>query len=148
MKVILQQDVKNLGKAGEVKEVQDGYARNFLIPRSLAVEATKVNLKETEEKNISAQKKKEKEKQAAEALKDKVDGKTINIKVKTGGGDKLFGAVTAREIAETVQSEFGIKMDKKKIEISEPIKHLGVYSIKLKIHPSIQAEVKVIVEAE
>ncbi|MEN6324840.1 MAG: 50S ribosomal protein L9 [Syntrophomonas sp.] len=148
MKVILKQDVKNLGKIGEIKEVSDGYARNFLIPKGLADEATTNKLKETQEKNTREAKRKDKEKADAEEVKKRLDGKTVKIKAKAGTGDKLFGAVTSREIAEILQKEFSLSLDKKKIEMGEAIKHLGQYKIKIKIYPSIQAEVKVIVEAE
>jgi len=142
MKVILTQDVKKLGLKGEVKDVSDGYARNFLIPQGLAEEATKTKLKEEQEKHLKEEKKKAKEKTAAEALKAKLDGKKVEVKVKTGGGNKLFGAVTAREIADILQKEFGVLIDKKKIDMGEPIKHLGEYAVKIKLYPSIQAEVK------
>ena len=148
MKVILKQDVKNLGKIGEIKEVSDGYARNFLIPKGLADEATTNRLKETQEKNTREAKRKDKEKADAEEVKKRLDGKIVKIKAKAGTGDKLFGAVTSREIAEILQKEFSLSLDKKKIEMGEAIKHLGQYKIKIKIYPSIQAEVKVIVEAE
>jgi large subunit ribosomal protein L9 len=148
MKVILNKDVKGLGKEGEIKEVSDGYARNFLIPRGLAEEATKVKLKEKEEKSQRNQKQKEKEKTAAEKIKEKLNGKSVSIIVRTGGGEKLFGSVTAKEIAEVLQEDFGVQIDKKKIDLSDPIKHLGEYKVKLKIYPSIQAEVKVKVTAE
>jgi large subunit ribosomal protein L9 len=147
MKVILAQDVKNLGKAGEVKEVSDGYARNYLIPRGLATEATKTNLKEIEEKAIRLQKQKEREKVEAQALVERLDGKSIRIPARVGGGDKLFGAVTAREISEAISKEFKVKLDKKKVDLGEPIKHLGEYPVKLKIYPSLQAQIIVRVEA-
>lgn len=148
MKVILLRDIKDLGKAGEIKELADGYARNYLIPRGMAVEATKEKLKETEEKNLKAQKTKQKEIAQAEDLREKLDGKTVNISVKTGGGEKLFGAVTTKEIAELLEKQLKIKIEKKKIEISEPIKHLGEYEIKIKLYPAVQAEVKLVVSAE
>jgi large subunit ribosomal protein L9 len=102
MKVILIQEVKKLGKPGEIKEVSDGYARNFLIPKGLAKEATTTLLKETQEKNVREQNKKGKEKEQAEAIKQEMDGKSITIKAKTGGGDKLFGAITAREVSDSI----------------------------------------------
>lgn len=148
MKVILTQNVKNLGKEGDIKEVADGYARNYLIPQGLAQEATTSRLKETQEKSAREQKQKDKEKSRAEQLKEKLDGKTVKIKAKTGGGDKLFGAVTAREIADVLNQELQVEIDRKKIDLSEPIKHLGQYSIKLKIYPSIQAEITIVVIAE
>ncbi|MDD3023680.1 MAG: 50S ribosomal protein L9, partial [Syntrophomonadaceae bacterium] len=135
MKVILKQDVKNLGKSGEIKEVSDGYARNFLIPKGFADEATTNKLKETQEKITKEEKRKDKEKEDAETIKQRLDGKTVKIKAKAGSGDKLFGAVTSREIAEILQKEFSLKLDKKKIEMGEAIKHLGQYKIKIKIYP-------------
>lgn len=148
MKVILIKDVKKLGKEGEIKEVSDGYARNYLIPQGLAQEATSTKLKETEEKKVRTEKRKKKEEAQAREMQEKLHGKTITIKARTGGGDKLFGAVTAREIADLLASDFGIAIDKKKIDIGEAIKHLGHYKIKIKIYPEIQAEMKVNIEAE
>ncbi|MDR1615929.1 MAG: 50S ribosomal protein L9 [Syntrophomonadaceae bacterium] len=145
MKVILIQNVKNLGKEGEVKEVADGYARNYLIPKGLVLEATVSLLKETEEKHIKIDKQKEWKFKQAEEIKEKLDGKSVTVKVKTGGSDKLFGAVTNKEIADVIKQDFKINLDKKKIETEEPIKHLGEYTIKLKIYPKVQAELKVIV---
>ncbi len=148
MKVILLKDIKDLGKTGEIKELADGYARNYLIPRGMADEATKDKLKEIEEKNLKAQKTKQKEVTSAEDLKGKLDGKSIQINLKTGGGDKLFGAVTSKEVAELIEKQLKIKIDRKKIEIAEPIKHLGDYVIRVKLYPSIQAEIKLTVSAE
>ncbi len=148
MKVILLQEVKNLGGAGEIKEVTDGYARNFLIPRGLAEEATKGRVKENEEKRLKVQRRKDRELGEAEKLKDKLQGKAIRIKARAGGADRLFGAVTSREIADVLQQELGLTIDKKKIDLSQPIKQLGEYKVKIKIYPSIQTEIKVIVVAE
>jgi large subunit ribosomal protein L9 len=148
MKVILTEDIKNLGKAGEIKEVADGYARNYLIPRGLAEEATSGKMKETQEKKERQEKQKDREMAQAQTLKDKLDGKTIIIQARAGGADKLFGAITSREIAEAIQNQHGIKIDKKKVELGDPIKHLGEYPVKLKIYPAVQAEVTVKVEAE
>lgn len=148
MKVILLKDIKELGKTGEIKELADGYARNYLIPRGMAAEATKEKIKETEEKNLKVQKNIQKEILVAEDLKQKLQGKTIKISLKTGGGDKLFGAVTTKEIAELLDKQLKIKIDKKKIEFTEPIKHLGEYEIKIKLYPAVQAEVKLVVSPE
>ncbi|MGI5912181.1 MAG: 50S ribosomal protein L9 [Syntrophomonadaceae bacterium] len=147
MKVILTQDIKSLGRQGDVKEVADGYARNFLIPKGLAKEATKVNLQEQEEKAIRKQKQKDQEKDKAQTLANLLDGKVVKIGARAGGGDRLFGAVTAREISEAINRDFNIKMDKKKVELSGQIKHLGEYQVKIKIYPGIQAQVIVRVEA-
>ena len=146
MKVMLVQDVKNLGKKGEIKEVTDGYARNYLIPKGLAEEATPARLKESEEIRQRQERKKSKEENKARRIQAQIDGKTISIKAKTGGGEKLFGAVTSREVAETLSQEFGVQVDRKKIELGEPIKHLGKYPVQIKIYPGIQAELQVSVE--
>jgi len=148
MKVILTQDVKKQGVKGQILEVSDGYARNYLIPKGLAEEASKTRLKEIEEKNLHDAKQKDKEKNQAEQLKAKLDGQTIELKAKTGSNDKLFGAVTSQEIADALEKRFGVKIDKKKIEQGDAIKHLGEYSFKIKIYPAIQAELKLNVIAE
>lgn len=148
VKVILIQDVKKLGSKGQIMEVSDGYGRNYLIPQGLAEEATKTRLKEIEEKGIKAEKKKNAEKEKAEIMKSKLHGQQVNIKVKTGSGDRLFGAVTPKEIAEVLQENFGVTIDKKKIEVGEPIKHVGNYTINIKIYPAVQAEVKLKVAPE
>jgi len=147
MKVILTQDVKNLGKEGDVKDVSDGYARNYLIPKGLVVEATKANLKEKEDQASRLQKQKDREKNEAEALHERLNGKSITLTARCGGGDKLFGAVTSKEIADTLNKQFKVKLDKKKVDLGEPIKHLGEYPVKIKIYPQIQAEITVRVEA-
>lgn len=148
MKVILTQEIKKLGLKGQILEVSDGYARNYLIPQGLAEEATKTKIKEIQEKSIKDEKKKNNEKDSAEALKTKLHGQEVEIKVKAGAGNKLFGAVTTKEIADVLQQKFALSIDKKKIEIGDPIKHLGTYNIKLKIYPSVQAEIKLIVAPE
>jgi len=148
MKVILAQEVKKLGPKGQIVEVSDGYARNYLIPQGLAEEATKTKIKEIQEKSLKDEKKKIHEKDSAEAIKTKLHGKEVEIKVKSGAGDKLFGAVTAKEIADVLQAKFKLSIDKKKIDTGDPIKHLGTYNIKLKIYPSVQAEIKLIVAPE
>jgi large subunit ribosomal protein L9 len=148
MKVILIQEVKKLGMKGQVVEVSDGYARNFLIPQGLAEEATKTRLKEVEEKSLKEEKKKSSEKDNAAALKAKLDGQKVTITAKTGTGERLFGAVTAKEIADILQAQLGVAIDKKKIELGEPIKHVGQYKIKVKIYPNVQAEIRLVVKPE
>lgn len=146
MKVILIQDVKKLGKKGEIKEVSDGYARNYLIPQGFAQEATTTRLKETEDQKQRQERLRTKEENQARLLKEKLHGQKISVKAKTGGGDKLFGAVTSREISEVLQKQFGVTVDKKKIEMGETIKHLGKYPVHIKIYPGIHADLEVSVE--
>ncbi len=142
MKVVLLQNVKNLGEEGEIKDVADGYARNYLLPKGLAIEATQDKIKEIKERNLKQERKKDKEKAAALQLKEKIDGQTLELTVKTGGGDKLFGAVTGKEITELIQKNLGVTIDKKKIDMKDAIKHIGEYSVKIKIYPTIQADIK------
>ncbi len=144
MKVILLEDVKNVGKKGTIINAKDGYARNFLFPKNLAIEATAVNLKNLE----TAQKQKEeKEKEVyveAKKLEEELMKLTVVIKTKTGENGKLFGAVTTKEIAENIEKEHGFAIDKKKYEM-DPIKSVGEYFVKIRLHPQVNAQVKVIV---
>lgn len=144
MKVILLEDVKNVGKKGEILNAKDGYARNFLFPKNLAIEATPVNLKNLE----AAQKQKEKkEKEAyeeAKKLEEELTKLTVVIKTKTGENGKLFGAVTSKEIAENIEKEHGLTIDKRKYEM-DPIKSVGEYFVKIKLHPQVNAQVRVVV---
>ena len=144
MKVILLEGVKNVGEKGQIINAKDGYARNFLFPKNLAIEATPVNLKNLE----AAQKQREKkEKEAyteAKKLEEELMKLTVVIKTKTGENGKLFGAVTTKEIAENIEKEYGYTIDKKKYEM-EPIKSVGEYFVKIKLHPQVNAQVKVVV---
>ncbi|MGE5422699.1 MAG: 50S ribosomal protein L9 [Ignavibacteriales bacterium] len=146
MKVILLDDVKKLGSKGQVIEVSDGYGRNYLLPKGLGVEASETRLKELKEKGQQAEKKKEKEDDKAFKLQARLDKQTVTVKAKCGEGGKLFGAVTSKEIADAINAQFKIDIDKKKIEIKDPIRHLGEYAVKVKIHPSVQADITVIVQ--
>ena len=148
MKVILTEDIKKLGVMGQIVEVTNGYGRNYLIPHGLAEEATKGKVSEIEAKSLKAEKRKHSEKERAEALKQQLHGQKVEIKVKAGSGDKLFGAVTAKEIAESLQAAFGVTIDKKKIDTGDPIKQLGTHNIKLKIYPAVQADIKLVVVPE
>lgn len=144
MKVILLEDVKNVGKKGSIINAKDGYAKNFLFPKNLAIEATDVNLKNLE----NAKKQKEaKEKELldeAKKLEEELMKLTVVIKTKTGENGKLFGAVTTKEIAEHIEKEHGFSIDKKKYDL-EPIKSVGEYFVKVKLHPQVNAKVKVVV---
>jgi len=148
VKVILTQDVKKLGQKGEIKEVSDGYARNYLFPRGLAVEASGSQLKQLSEKKALEAKKKEKEEDKARSIKEKLDGKEIVVKAKMGKDGRLYGAVTAMEIAEAIAAQEEVSLDKRKIELKENIKQAGEYQVRLKIHAGITAEIKVRVVGE
>lgn len=147
MQVILLEDVKGLGKKGQVVNASDGHARNYLIPRKLAMQATESNLKVLENKNKAAAAQKAEEKAAALELKKKVEAaEAVVIKTKGGEGGKLFGAVTAKDIADAFEKSYGIALDKKKISLESPIKQAGEYKAELKLYPEISAQLKLKVE--
>ncbi len=147
MKVILKEDVKNLGHIGDIVNVSDGYARNYLVPKKLAVEANTKNLKEFEHQKNIIFKKASKIKEALKEKADKLSAITLTIKAKSGEDDKLFGSVTTMDIAESLKAE-GYDIDRKKIIIDEPIKRLGVYSVDIKMHPEISSQIKIQVVSE
>ena len=142
MKVILKEDVKNLGTIGSVVDVANGYGRNYLLPRNLAVEANSNNMRQFEhQKNIILVKAK-KIIRSAEDLAKQVSGITISLEAQSGEDDKLFGSVTSMDIAEALSKQ-GIDIDKRKINLEEPIKRLGTYSVAVKIHQDVLANVTV-----
>ncbi|MGM0501457.1 MAG: 50S ribosomal protein L9 [Bacillota bacterium] len=148
MKVILQDDVKNLGNEGEVVEVADGHARNYLLPRGLAKEATTQNLNNLKQKKKSKQKQKEEERKAAQEKADELEGLILEIPVKAGDNNRLFGSVTSMDIAEKIEEETGEKIDKRDIDLTDHIKNLGVKAVDIKLHKDVTATVKVkVVEA-
>ncbi|MBU5668527.1 50S ribosomal protein L9 [Peptoniphilus sp. MSJ-1] len=148
MKVILLKDDKNLGKKGEIVEAKTGYARNFLIPRKVAVEATPENLEEWK-KNKAEEEKLEKENRAkANEVKKKIEEITLTIKAKAGEGGRLFGAITSADIAKNLKSEHKIEVDKKKIDLSENIKESGIKNIDIKLYPDVVATLKVNIRPE
>ncbi|MGB9812575.1 MAG: 50S ribosomal protein L9 [Thermovenabulum sp.] len=142
MKVILVQDVKNLGKKGDVVNVADGYARNFLFPRNLAIEASPGNIARLEQGKKAMENKKEKEKREAVELAKKIEKCTVTLKVKAGEQGKLYGSINTKDIAEGLKSQFNIDIDKRKIVLKEPIKSLGSYEVEVKIHPEVDAKFK------
>lgn len=144
MKVILKQDVKSLGKKGELVNTSDGYARNFLFPRGLAVEANAQAMSEFKNKENSEKFKIKTETENAKAAAEKIQGKTILFSVSAGQGGRLFGSVTTKEIAEKIKNEFGISVDKKKISVGE-IKAYGTYTAEIKLYQGITAEIFVFV---
>ncbi|MDE5742048.1 MAG: 50S ribosomal protein L9 [Oscillospiraceae bacterium] len=143
MKVIFLQDVKGSGKKGDVKEVADGYARNFLIGKGLAVEATTKNMSDLAGKKSSEQHKADVAKQEAEAAAAKIKGKKVVCKSKAGQGGKLFGSVTAGNIADLISEQLGVKVDKKKVSIDTEIKSFGTYTAEVKFLAGISEKVTV-----
>ncbi|GGA47087.1 50S ribosomal protein L9 [Paenibacillus physcomitrellae] len=148
MKVIFLKDMKGQGKKGEIKEVSEGYAQNFLLPRGVAKPATEGNVKNQEMQNLSEQKRKAQEKEDAIALGKKLEETAVNLKAKAGEGGRLFGAITSKQVAEALQKEHGIKIDKRKIEMQDPIRTLGVTQVPVKLHPDVKSTMKVHVVEE
>jgi len=147
MKVILKKDVENLGVAGDVVKVKDGYARNYLVPKGLAIVATRSNMKIVDELRANEEKKAKKAETTAQNTAKKLKDISVTVSVKVGEDDKLFGAVTAPMIADLI-AEKGIEIDKHSIVLEEPIKELGVFDVPVKVGAGIKAEVKVWVVKE
>lgn len=143
MKVIFLQDVKGSGKKGEVKNVSDGYARNFLIGKGLAVEATAKNMNLLDGQIASAQHKKDVEKQNAEDIKAAIDGKTVRTAANAGSNGRLFGSITTGNIADLIEKQFGKKIDKKKISLKTEIKNFGTYEAEIRLYNGVTAKVTV-----
>lgn len=146
MKIILQQDVKALGKKGDLVEVSDGYARNFILPKKLGVEANNANLNDLKLKKANEEKVAAENLAKAQELKKELEGKIINVAIKSGEGGKTFGAVTGKEIAQAAKEQYGFEVDKKKIVLKESIKNLGTYEVPLKLHPKVTATLRVRVD--
>lgn len=147
MKVVLLQDVKGQGKKDDLINVSDGYARNFLFPKKLAVEADAKVLNDIKNKEAAKQRRIELEKQAARDTAEKLAGTLVKIKVKEGADGKLYGSVTTKDIAEALKEQFGIEVDKRKIVLSENIKAYGTYSVDVKLYPEISGKMNVLVYA-
>lgn len=147
MKVILTQDFSDLGKKGDLKEVAAGYARNYLIPKGIAVEATPGQLKALRAKEEVLSRKSAKQEELAREIGEKLNRKLFVIKVKAGEGGRLFGSVTSADLS-AVMEKAGFKVDKKKIELAEPIKEVGEFEVLVKLHPEVRVPIKLAVEAE
>ena len=143
MKIILLEDVKGVGKKGQTINASDGYARNFILPKKLGVEATPANMNTLKLQQKAEEKRKAEELAQARAAAEKLENLTVNIAVKTGEGGKLFGSVTSKEIAAALEKQHGLKIDKKKIVLADQIKMVGERHVEVKLHPQVTAELKV-----
>ena len=141
MKVILKEDVRKLGKKDAVVEVSDGYARNFLFPRGLAVEGTAQNVNILKDKTAAAERRDSRLTAEAEAVKSKIAGKVVKMSVGAGEGGRLFGSVTAAQVAEALQAQYGVKLDKKNVKIDGAVKALGAYALTLKLYPGVECAI-------
>lgn len=148
MKVILLDNIKGVGRKDDIIEANDGYARNFLIPKGKAIEANNANLSKLRAKQSSNEHKLELEKQEAEKIKEKLSDLTLEIKVKVGENGKIFGGVTSKEIAENLKAQKNIDIDKKKIVVKETIKNVGVQVVDIKLFPGIIGKLKIKIMGE
>lgn len=148
MKVILLQDVKSLGKKGEIVDVSDGYARNFVLPKKLGMEATEKNkndlkLQKAHEEKLAAQKLEE-----AKQLASRLEGIKVTVTMRAGEGGRVFGSVSSKEIAEAAKKQHDLELDKKKIQIDEPIKAFGMHEVPIKLHPQVTGRLYVLVKEQ
>lgn len=147
MIVILNKDIKGTGKAGDVVKVSDGYARNMLIPKGWATEATEGNVRSLEKQKALAAEKKAEEKAAAQAQAEKIKELSVTIKTKAGDGGKIFGSITSKDIAEALKDQHKITVDKKKIQLANPVKMTGEMEVAIKLYPEVSTTLKVIIVA-
>ena len=143
MQVILLQDVKGIGKSGTVAKVSDGYARNMLLPKGLAKEATAGNIRELEKKQEELRARRAEDMASAQAMAEKINELTITIKTKAGEGGRLFGAITSKDLSEALQAQFGFEVDKKKFVLESPIKQVGEMVVDIKLFSDVIAKCKV-----
>ena len=148
MIVILNRDVKGTGKAGDIVKVSDGYARNMLIPKGYAKEATEGNVRNLEKQKAIAAEKKAEEKAEAQALAEKINGRSVTIKTKAGEGGRIFGSITSKDIADALADQHKLTVDKKKIQLDNPIKQTGELTVDIKLYPEVMAKLKVTVTVE
>lgn len=148
MKVILLQDVKGTGKKDDIVNVSDGYARNFLLPKKLAVEASASAMNDIKNRERAKEHRIQEEKKAAQALADKLNGTTVKLFAKAGASGKLFGSITAKEVAELISKQAGVEIDKRKVSLANEIKSFGTYECEVKLYTGISAKMFVLVGSE
>lgn len=148
MQVLLMQNVPGIGNAGEVKKVADGYARNYLLPRKLAVVASQSAVQQAEAIKQAVLRREAKTRAEAQELAKIIEQVTLTFRAKAGEGDRLFGSITSADIVESLAREKGITVDKRKIDLDSPLKELGTHQVAIKLHPEVSAKVAVVVEKE
>lgn len=148
MKVILQQEVKKLGKKGEIIEVSEGYARNYLLPQKLAIPATAINVNTAKQQKEAEVRKTQRLQDEAKLHAAQLSKLSVTLPVKTGEGGKLFGSVTSKDIADALKAQHGIELDKRKIELKDSVKSLGTFPVVIRLHPEVTAQIEVTVTAQ
>ena len=148
MRIILLQDEKKLGKKGDIIEASDGYARNYILPKKIGVEATAANINDLKLKKANDAKVAQELLDEAKALAAELDSKSVTVKIKAGTGGRSFGSVTSKEIAAAAKEQLGIEIDKKKIVLADPLKNFGSYDVSIKLHPQVTGKLNVKVTEE
>ncbi len=148
MKVILLEDVKSLGKKGEVVSVNDGYARNFILKKNLGIEATSKSMNDLKLQKQNEEKVAAENLEKAKKLGEELEGKSVTLSIKAGSGGRAFGSVSTKEISAAAKEQLGYDLDKKKMHLNEPIKSIGTFHVPIKLHPKVTAELKVIVKEQ
>ncbi len=143
MKIILQQDEKKLGKKGDIVEVSEGFARNYILPKKIGVEATPANMNDLKLRKANNAKIAQEQLDAAKALAERLESRIVEIKIKAGEGGKTFGSVSAKEISTALKEQHGIEIDKKKLQLPEALKALGSYEISVRLHPQVTGKMTV-----
>ena len=146
MKVILLEDVKSLGKKGQVVDVSDGYARNYVLPKKLGIEANNKNMHDLKLRKANEEKIAKEQLEAAQAFAAEMESKEVVVSIKSGEGGRTFGSVSSKEIAEAAKAQCGMEIDKKKIQLTETIKNLGIYEVTVKLHPKVSGKLRVKVQ--
>lgn len=143
MEIILLQDVKTLGKKGEIVNVNDGYARNFILPKKLGIEASNKNINDLKLKKANEEKKQKEMFEEAKALSERIQKSVVEVKIKAGEGGRTFGAISSKEISKAIAEQLSLDLDKKKLQLPEPIKTIGTHTVLIKLHKDVTAELKV-----
>ena len=148
MKVVLRDDVENIGRKGDLIEVTDGFARNFLVPRGLAMKATKGVVQQSEAMRRNREARDARDREAAQVLADQLTGKRIELRARAGEGGRLFGSVTSADVADAVRAQTGVEVDRRKTQLAEPLKELGVVEVPVKLHADVEVSLTVDVVPE
>ncbi len=143
MQIILTEDVKSLGKKGDLVNVSDGYARNFILPKKLGLEATPKNLNDLKLQKAAEEKRQKELLEEAQAYAKKLEGITVKLEIKAGEGGRTFGSISSKEISGELKAQFGYDIDKKKLQLAAPIKNIGTFTVPVKLHPQVTADLKV-----
>lgn len=148
MRVVLRDDVENVGRKGDLIEVTDGFARNYLVPRGLAIKATKGVVQQAEAMRRNREAREARDREAAQALADQLTGRRIELRARAGEGGRLFGSVSATDVADAVRAQTGVEVDRRKTQLAEPLKELGTVEVPVKLHADVEVTVTVDVVAE